>query len=487
MRPKALQVCLYLLEHRDRGVSKDELIEQVWPDQFISEATLTSTVREVRQATGDSGRTQQIIQVLHGYGYRFVAAVVESPITPDAYHDQDTVHDATIPPAQPPISGPSSQVEQPTSGDLHARESRSCPACQHINRAMARFCESCGQRLDEGTPFADHSIAYTPTPFVGREQELAALKAWLNRAEHGQGQVVGLVGAPGIGRARLLAAFCEDLREKSITTLEVRCQPSGQMMPFFPVRGLTKQYCQIAQTDTIEAMTAKVAHHLQVAALLSEERTDDILHLLGIREASDRLALLGPAMVRVRILMTLRQMFLSQHRQQPLVLVIHDLHWIDVTSAMWLSSLVENLADSSTLILTTYNAGYQPPWIASPAATAISLQPLSPQHSLRVIHARLSKTGFQQPILVSGIWTSLRLRRSVSWPVDRMFSKLFIISRGPVIAALLTAFPRSLMPIVIVRITQAKTFMLHLAVAATSKRQKGRITTNPLLTTRRLD
>ncbi len=79
LRPKVFKVCLYLLEHRDRVVSREELCAQVWPGQFISQATLEGVIRTVRQAVGDSGQTQVIIQTLHGYGYRFVAGVEERP------------------------------------------------------------------------------------------------------------------------------------------------------------------------------------------------------------------------------------------------------------------------------------------------------------------------------------------------------------------------------------------------------------------------
>jgi pentatricopeptide repeat protein len=79
LRPKVFRVCLYLLEHRDRVVSREELCAQVWPGQFISQATLEGVIRTVRQAVGDSGQTQGIIQTLHGYGYRFVAGVEERP------------------------------------------------------------------------------------------------------------------------------------------------------------------------------------------------------------------------------------------------------------------------------------------------------------------------------------------------------------------------------------------------------------------------
>ncbi|MGH8065668.1 MAG: tetratricopeptide repeat protein [Candidatus Entotheonellia bacterium] len=79
LRPKVFRVCIYLLEHRERVVSRDELCAQVWPEQFISQATLEGVIRSVRQAVGDSGQAQVIIQTLHGYGYRFVAGVEERP------------------------------------------------------------------------------------------------------------------------------------------------------------------------------------------------------------------------------------------------------------------------------------------------------------------------------------------------------------------------------------------------------------------------
>ncbi len=86
------------------------------------------------------------------------------------------------------------------------------------------------------------------------------------------------------------------------------------------------------------------------------------------------------------------------------------------------------------------------------------------------------------------IWTSLTFhRRSIFWPIDRVFRIRLVISGRPELTALLTAFPRAAMLILIVGIAQAKAFVLHLAPPTPSKRQKGRITTNSLLTTRRFD
>src|SRR5262245_49564301 len=79
LRPKVFQMLQHLLTHRERVVDKQELCEQVWPEQFISDATLESTLRAVRRAVGDTGKAQRIIQTRYGHGYRFVAPVTTRP------------------------------------------------------------------------------------------------------------------------------------------------------------------------------------------------------------------------------------------------------------------------------------------------------------------------------------------------------------------------------------------------------------------------
>jgi DNA-binding winged helix-turn-helix (wHTH) protein/class 3 adenylate cyclase len=78
VRPKVFDVLAYLITHRERVVAKQELLDQLWPHQFIGDATLNSCIMEARQAVGDTGQAQRIIQTLYGRGYRFVAPVEPS-------------------------------------------------------------------------------------------------------------------------------------------------------------------------------------------------------------------------------------------------------------------------------------------------------------------------------------------------------------------------------------------------------------------------
>jgi DNA-binding winged helix-turn-helix (wHTH) protein len=76
LRPKECEVLAYLLAHRDRVVSTAELLEQVWPGQFVGDATLHVRMLAVRKALGEAGGTGRLLRTVRGRGYRFVAPVV---------------------------------------------------------------------------------------------------------------------------------------------------------------------------------------------------------------------------------------------------------------------------------------------------------------------------------------------------------------------------------------------------------------------------
>ena len=76
LEPQAFDLLSYLVEHRDRVVDKIELLDRVWGHRFLSEANLTTRIKEIRRAVGDDGRRQHTISNVRGRGYRFVAEVV---------------------------------------------------------------------------------------------------------------------------------------------------------------------------------------------------------------------------------------------------------------------------------------------------------------------------------------------------------------------------------------------------------------------------
>ena len=75
VEPKVFVLLVYLLQHRDRVLSREELFQNVWDGRAVSDATLSNHVKIARKALGDNGDLQQTIQTIRGRGYQFVAPV----------------------------------------------------------------------------------------------------------------------------------------------------------------------------------------------------------------------------------------------------------------------------------------------------------------------------------------------------------------------------------------------------------------------------
>lgn len=79
LQPKVFELLVYLIQHRDRVVTRQELFDTLWPEQFVSDDALEWLMAAARRAVGDSGRAQRVIKTIRSRGYRCVAAVEEHP------------------------------------------------------------------------------------------------------------------------------------------------------------------------------------------------------------------------------------------------------------------------------------------------------------------------------------------------------------------------------------------------------------------------
>ena len=78
VEPQVFELLVFLIENRQRAVTKDEIIERVWKGRIVSDANLSSRIKAARQALGDDGSAQRLIRTVHGRGFRFVGDVVEA-------------------------------------------------------------------------------------------------------------------------------------------------------------------------------------------------------------------------------------------------------------------------------------------------------------------------------------------------------------------------------------------------------------------------
>jgi TolB-like protein len=106
VEPQVFDLLVYLVQNRDRVVSKDDLIDSVWGGRIVSESTLTSRINAARTAVGDSGRTQQLIRTIPRKGLRFVGAVHTQAGDDQAAHASDTPPAEISEPSGPALSLP---------------------------------------------------------------------------------------------------------------------------------------------------------------------------------------------------------------------------------------------------------------------------------------------------------------------------------------------------------------------------------------------
>jgi DNA-binding NtrC family response regulator/tetratricopeptide (TPR) repeat protein len=236
------------------------------------------------------------------------------------------------------------------------------------------------------------------TPFLGRAHELVALQAALAQVEGGRGQVVGVVGEPGMGKSRLLAEWRQSLTAYAVTCLEGHCWSYGSATPYLPVLDLLRGQFGITPADGAEGIVEKVHRGLQAVGLTPDDWAPYLLHLLGVPVGIEWVADVGPESLKAKTFEVLRQLILHGSQQRPVVLAVEDLHWMDPTSEAWLTSLVERLPGASIMCLATYRPGYRPPWLDKSYATQLTLSPLSPQDSVQVVRAVLETETVPAPL-----------------------------------------------------------------------------------------
>ncbi len=239
--------------------------------------------------------------------------------------------------------------------------------------------------------------------FTGRDEALAALRGPLAKVEAGHGQVVGMVGEPGIGKSRLLYEFRRSLSAKRLTYLEGRCLSYGSSIPFLPILDLVRANCGIQDGDEPTTVVDKVRFGLHEVGLDPDEHAPYILHLLGIGDDGAALGHLSPEAIKARIGDSLRTWSLAGSQQRPIIFAVEDLHWIDRSSEEYLASLVASLAAAPILLVCTWRPGYRPPWGDHSYVTQLALRRLSPDESLSVVRSVLQAErvpeGLAQAIL----------------------------------------------------------------------------------------
>lgn len=226
--------------------------------------------------------------------------------------------------------------------------------------------------------------------FRGRARELAILQQSLTQAKAGQGAVVGLCGAPGAGKSRLSHEFAENCRRQGMPVVEVRSQLYGHVTPLLPLLALLRTWIfQVTPGDTAEHARRQVADQLSRLGPVLADDYALMCEFLSVADAQAPACALEPKARRARLLVLLKAMF-RQAGSSPVAIVFEDLHWLDDASEVFLSALIEGLADSHIVLLLNYRPSYSAPWLHLTQFQQLTVAELSPEDTTALVHELLA-------------------------------------------------------------------------------------------------
>jgi predicted ATPase/class 3 adenylate cyclase len=233
--------------------------------------------------------------------------------------------------------------------------------------------------------------------FVGRQGELAQLQKALEQARGGRGQVVGVVGEPGVGKSRLCYEF-KLHAQPGCLVLETFSVSHAKAYPYLPLIELLKHYFQLTPQDDTRRRREHVTGKLLTLDRSLEDTLPYLLALLGDAESTAQLAAMEPPLRRRRTFEAITRVLLRESLNQPLLLLVEDLHWLDSETDAWLHLLSERVPTASILLLVNYRPEYQHTWGRKTYYTQLRLDPLGQAEAHALLSALLGDGAGLPPL-----------------------------------------------------------------------------------------
>ena len=236
------------------------------------------------------------------------------------------------------------------------------------------------------------------TRFVGRAAEIEQIRLAHALAHDGHGQLVAIVGEPGVGKSRLVYELTHSHLTQDWLVLEAGSMSYGKATSYLPVIDLLKAYFKVHDRETHRDIREKVTGKVLTLDRALEPILPALLALLEVPVEDARWQALDPAQRRQRTFDAVKHLLLRESQNQPLLVVFEDLHWIDAETQALLDGLVESLPRARLLLLVNYRPEYQHGWVVKTYYSQFRLDALPPESAAELLTALLGDDAGLEPL-----------------------------------------------------------------------------------------
>ena len=235
--------------------------------------------------------------------------------------------------------------------------------------------------------------------FVGRQDEIDSLSRAAERAKAGRGQMVALVGEAGVGKSRIFLEFARSLGGQGWLILEGGSVSYDKATSYLPLVDLLNRYFQIQDRDTEQQVRERVGRKLLA---LGDEKLLAQLPLvtgaLGISVSDDAWANIDPFDRQSLLFDAVKRLLVRELQNQPLCLVIEDMHWVDAETQTFLEALLESIPSARILLLVNYRPEYENRWRGKSCFSQLRIEPLAAPRADELLDALLGSEPGLLPI-----------------------------------------------------------------------------------------